>query len=874
MSKQTASDIRKSFIEFFKNKQHDFVPSSSLVPKDDPTLLFINAGMNQFKPIFLGNNPRNFKRVVNSQKCLRVSGKHNDLDEVGKDGHHHTFFEMLGNWSFNDYGKKEAITWSWELLTKVWKLPEERLFVTVYPDDDEAYKIWKDNVGISEHRIRKFEKENFWEMGSTGPCGPSSEIMFDTGNLDTQDQTFKDPKEGINGENERYIEIWNLVFIQFERLADQSLKKLPQLHIDTGSGLERVCAVIQGCNSNYETDIFKPIITAIVKETGNNYNIDERGLPHRVIADHIRAICFTIADGITPGNEGRGYVVRRILRRASRFSHKLGVNEPLLYKLVKVLSSHMGDFFPEIKEQEAYITQVIKAEEQQFLKTMFQGLNKLETIFKDLENSKTIKINGADAFLLHDTYGFPVDLTQIISQERGFEVDLVEYKKQMEQQRQRARAAAKFDNKLGNDESWIIINKSRETKFLGYETLTLKSSVTRYKIDGKKILICLDKSPFYAESGGQIGDIGVISNEEIKLKVNDTTKAFGLHIHTCTLIQGEISQEKLQNLETSVNTKARLLTARHHSVTHLLHSALRKVLGAKVNQKGSWVGPERLRFDFTFHQKIEDEKLEEIEDLVNSEIQKNSVITTKTMSLEEAKRDGAVALFGEAYQEPVRVLSMGSFSKELCGGTHAKSTGEIGLFCITSESSIAAGIRRIEALASSAAFNYLRKKRKTINDIADSLKTSSEKILDKIDELKKKKNSLEKEAKSLKDKHRKGFILKLMLSQDKTVSGYDFICSDIKEIASEDLKSFSQDLLSVLNNQEIVVIAKALENRTNLMFFSGPNAQKTLKAKDLAKKTLDKFSGKGGGKADFAQGAVSKQVSISEIFSYVKELME
>lgn len=869
----TSREIRKSFFDFFAQRGHSYVASSSLVIKDDPTLLFANAGMNQFKAVFLGDNRSAYKRVYNSQKCLRVSGKHNDLDEVGRDGHHHTFFEMLGNWSFGDYGKEEAIQWAWKLLTEVWKLPVERLFVTVHPDDHESAAIWRDKVGVASDRILKFSEENFWEMGAVGPCGPSTEIMYDTGDLKTQAESFCDPVAGINGQNERYIEIWNLVFIQYERLQDNTLRQLPQLHVDTGSGFERICAVIQKKSSNYDTDVFKPIIDAIASETGVAYRPDADGIPHRVIADHLRAVAFAIADGVSPGNEGRGYVIRRILRRACRYSHLLGHKGPLLCKLVKLLSTMMADVFPALSEQEDYIAQVIKAEEKRFLKTLSHGMDRLDKLMSANKDQTQKKIAGKDLFLLHDTYGFPVDLTEIIANERGFAVDLDGYRRYMSEQKDRARSHAKFSATLGQDEAWTVLSPGRDTDFVGYDTLEVQAAVTRVREDGDDIYVCLDKTPFYAEAGGQIGDSGLLCGNDIELRVEDTVKGFGLHIHRCRLISGLVNPNALQSLNAKVDIEKRFRIARHHSVTHLLHAALKEVLGNRVAQKGSWVGPDRLRFDFAFHRRLSTDEIESIEDIVNRQIQENVAIKTELMPLEEAKRSGAVALFGEAYSDPVRVLTMGDFSKELCGGTHAAATGDIGSFVILSEVSIAAGIRRIEAMASIAAFEYLRAQRETITALGKQLKCAPGGVLARVHELQEKKLAGEKELGVLRSRQRQA-LLNELLATKQSHNSLGYIVAQLDELSAEELSALAVDMLNSLNQlPELAVLCKSEGEGSRLIVVVGAPLQGQIKANEIAKKIFTELGGRGGGRADRAQGVIPKPITQKQLADLVVRIL-
>ena len=871
----SSEQIRRSYIEFFKSKGHRVFDSSSLVPKEDPTILFTNSGMNQFKAVFLGDNRENLTRVVDAQKCLRVSGKDNDLDEVGRDGRHHTFFEMMGNWSFGDYFKKEAITWAWELLTEVWKLPKDRLFATIYKDDDEAYKIWSEETDIDRSHIMRFTDDNFWEMGPTGPCGPSTEIVFDTGDVATQKELYQHPVHGVNGKDDRFLEIWNLVFIQQERMADGSLRRLSKNHVDTGAGLERLCAVIQKCTSNYQTDVFTTIIKEISRLSHVPYGEGEEGLAHRVIADHIRAITFAIVDGASPGNEGRGYVIRRILRRASRFAHSIGQKQPFLYKLVPTLVKQMGEQYPELKQRQDYVAQVIETEERRFLQTLDQGLNLLSKLTQQMSKEGKKTLSGVDVFTLYDTYGFPVDLTRIIAEEKGLSIDEAGYHAAMEEQKERGRQFAKFDNSLGNDESWVVFKDSRETEFLGYKQLSAEVHATRYREDKDTVYICLDRSPFYAEAGGQVGDLGSLSNEDLELEVLDTFKAFDMVIHRCTLKQGLLNEKSLKKkLHAQVDEKARFFTARHHSVTHLLHAALKQVLGQHVNQQGSYVGPDRLRFDFTFGRKVNDEELVQIENIVNEQIQKNVPIQTEVKTFDEAKKDGAVALFGEKYGEKVRVLTMGSFSKELCGGTHAHATGDIGVFKIVAESSVAAGVRRIEALAAAPAFEKLRKDSHLVSQLANNFKTPVNQVAQKVSELQVQIKNLEKELQEFKNREQSQNVEKLLMQKRTLGSTHAIISSLTTWMEADRFHNFANELQSRLD-KDVAVLTHVSKGSLSILVLVGKSALASVKAPELMKTLSEISGGKGGGRPDRAQGGsaqVEKESLVLEkAEAYLKE---
>ena len=743
MSK-SALTIRQEFIDFFKSKGHTFVPSAPVVPQDDPTLLFTNAGMNQFKAIFLGDNSRGLKRAANSQKCMRVSGKHNDLEEVGRDHYHHTFFEMLGNWSFGDYYKKEAITWAWELLTGVLKMPKDRLYATVYKKDDEAENIWKQVTDIHHSHIsRHGEKDNFWEMGETGPCGPCSEIHIDCGEGTCVNGKTPGHVCGPNASGcTRFMEIWNLVFIQYNREKNGSLEDLPAKHVDTGMGFERLVRIIQGKSSNYDTDVFTPIIAAIEQMSGKRYTPDEAGTPFRVIADHIRSLVFAITDGAFPSNEGRGYVVRRLLRRAYRFGRELGFAGPFLNRLVPVVIDIMGGAFPEIGQRRSYVEEVVRAEEERFGQTLDAGIERFTAMLAQCQASGKKVLSGADVFLLYDTYGFPMDLTRLMAQEKGFSIDEAGYDALMEQQRERAReAAGKSDDALTSSTGWIELMPVKATEFIGYTNIESQVRIARYKPlaqDGAPsgYLLVLDKTTFYAESGGQVGDKGVlITAGGRELAVEDTVKLHDAIIHK-TRMAGTLTESDLRApLQARVAAEDRFATRRNHSATHLLQAALRKVLGGHVQQSGSRVDPLELRFDFTHFKALTPEETAAVERQVNEWVLACLPVTCQLKPIDEAKKEGAVALFGEKYGDVVRVVTMGPISKELCGGTHVDNTGEIGLFHITVESSISAGVRRIVAITGLNALAYVRQKEAAITGICQLLKVNESALPERINDM-------------------------------------------------------------------------------------------------------------------------------------------
>jgi len=740
---KTAAEIRKDFIEYFRKINHEIVPSAPVIPADDPTLLFTNAGMNQFKPVFLNQKEPEFPRVANSQKCIRVSGKHNDLEEVGRDTYHHTFFEMLGNWSFGDYYKEEAIQFAWKLFTDVWKFPKERLWATVYTDDDEAFSYWQKETDIDpEHILRFGKKDNFWEMGDTGPCGPCSEIHYYTG-----DDPVNQRAEKINTGDSEYIELWNLVFIQYNRDLNGELHLLPKKHVDTGAGLERIVAALQGKKSNYETDLFMPLIREIAELSGVPYS-EMNGVPHRVIADHIRMLTFSIADGGMPSNDGRGYVIRRILRRAARYGRMLNMNKPFIYKLVDTVGEILGEVYPESVERKEHVKKVIRFEEQSFGETLDKGLAEYRQVKDELLEQKKTVIPGAEVFKLYDTYGFPVDLTQLIAADDGFSVDMQGFETEMAKQKERARSAHKFKSDNNDAEiDWVIVTDGPDSEFVGYEKSTTKSVLRKYYLRNDVYHLVLDKTPFYGESGGEIGDTGQIANDDFRMQITDTQKFDDTIVHIGKLISGKIGNNI--NVIAEIDTERSDAIRANHTATHLLQAALRQVLGEHVHQSGSLVTAERLRFDLTHYAKITSREIEEIEDIVNRKIRENLAVEIAYQKYEEAKKSGAMALFGEKYKDIVRVVEVGDFSKELCGGKHVNRTGDIGAIKIVTETSVAAGIRRIEAITGQAVIEYLRQSEKLIRDLSALLNANPENLYQKIDEVIRRTKNLEKEFQSV-----------------------------------------------------------------------------------------------------------------------------
>ena len=833
--KHSSQKVRNDFIDFFTAKLHKFVRSSPVLPSDDPTLLFTNAGMNQFKDIFLSKKVSDYKRAVNSQKCIRVSGKHNDLEEVGVDLYHHTFFEMLGNWSFGDYYKKEAIQWSWELLTDIWKLDKKRLWVTVYKDDDESEKMWQEFTDIDSSRILKFgDKENFWEMGDTGPCGPCSEIHYYIGDLDKQS------KDGVNRTDE-YRELWNLVFIQFNRNEAGKLENLSEKHVDTGLGLERMVATLNKLDDHYKTDLFYPIIKKIIKISDKDYTFN-RGIPHRVIADHLRMISFSISDGIMPSNEGRGYVVRRVLRRAVRYGRVLGINKSFLYLLYDSLLDILGTSYPELVDKKDYVVKVIKSEEESFGKTLDRGLIIFDEICSDLK-SKTI--SGDDVFKLYDTYGFPMDLTELLAKEKKLKIDKDNFVLLMDKQKNKARDANKFklsDKKI----DWTFLNDLKNhSNFIGYDCIDSNSKIIKYRKSGDNFELVLDKTPFYAESGGQIGDAGVIIGKDFEFIVSDTYKYGDNICHFGYLKNGRVSDFEKGIVNAKINKNRRKSIQLNHTGTHLLHKALKIVLGNDVQQAGSLVSYNHLRFDLTYYKKIKQSELDKVEDIVNKTILENINLDVNIQKYDDAKSEGAEALFGEKYGDKVRVINIDGFSKELCGGTHVKNTSEIGLFKIISESSLASGVRRIEALTGEYAFSYFRDKSNLLSEIQSTLMCNEEDILNKIKNVKILNKKYKKEIENFNIKESKS-IIKESIKDNKVQINNIFVYSDIldtnvqpnilSDLIRDNLKVKGIGLVSInLNGENIIVcsITKDLDSSIN--------------AGDIIKKIAQNLNLKGGG---------------------------
>ncbi|MDO9956035.1 alanine--tRNA ligase [Glaesserella parasuis] len=861
---KTTSEIRQAFLEFFQSKGHTIVPSSSLVPENDPTLLFTNAGMNQFKDVFLGLDKRSYNRATSSQRCVRAGGKHNDLENVGYTARHHTFFEMLGNFSFGDYFKPDAIAFAWEFLTSPqWlALPKEKLWVTVYETDDEAYDIWNREIGVPAERIVRigdnkgapYASDNFWQMGDTGPCGPCTEIFYDHG-----DHIWGGPPGSAEEDGDRFIEVWNVVFMQFNRQADGTLKKLPKPSVDTGMGLERISAVLQHVNSNYEIDIFQ----ALIKEIASLLNVtdlDNKSL--RVIADHIRSCAYLIADGVMPSNEGRGYVLRRIIRRAVRHGNILGAKSAFFYQLVPTLAKAMGQAGEILTQKQAHIQKALKAEEDQFARTLERGLALLEDALTKVENKV---LSGEVAFKLYDTYGFPLDLTADVCRERGITIDEAGFEREMQAQRARAQASSNF----GTDYNYVI-KVDGSTEFKGYEVTECEATVVALFSNGKAVeaiqsgenaVVVLDRTAFYGESGGQVGDSGVIASEICNFEVNDTQKYGQVFGHIGQLASGTLSVG--DKVKAEVNTTRRHAITLNHSATHLLHSVLRQVLGDHVVQKGSLVSENSLRFDFSQGEAISKADLEEIERIINTKIRENIVVTTEVMDLESAKQKGAMALFGEKYGDRVRVVDMtAAFSVELCGGTHVKQTGEIGLFKVVSEGAVAAGVRRIEAVTGENAIGLLHQQQQILNQSAELLKADTASLVEKIQQLQEKSKKVEKELQQLKDKlaaQAGGELAK----QAQQINGVNVVVQRLENVDAKALRTMVDDLKNQLGSA-VIVFATQTDEKVNLIVGVTKDLTDKVNAGELVGLMAQEVGGKGGGRADMAMAGGSQPENITQ----------
>ncbi len=874
----TADQIRKSFLDYFESKNHTVVKSASIIPETDQTLLFVNAGMVPFKNVFLGLEERPYKRAVSCQKVFRVSGKHNDLDNVGYTPRHHTFFEMLGNFSFGDYFKEEAIEFAWEYLTDILKIPEERLVVSVFEEDEEAYKIWKEKIGLPEEKIHRLGVEdNFWSMGETGPCGPCSEIYFDRG------EEFGNPELG-SPDDLRYLEIWNLVFMQYNRDSSGKLNPLPKPNIDTGMGLERIASVLQGVNSNYETDLFMPLINFSEEISGKEYDPNKpdsiNTISMRVIADHLRAITFLISDGVFPANEGRGYVLRRILRRALRYGMELGIEKPFLFEGVDVVIETMKEPYPELIGNRNFIKNLVKAEEERFIKTLKRGLEILYGIIEKAKKEGRKHITGKEVFLLYDTYGFPVDLLEDIARDSNFSVDIAEYFKLLEEQKERARASWKSQSKEVKPIYLNIKNRIEDTEFIGYEYFEVNDSTileiikddreTDTLYEGEVGEIILNKTPFYPEKGGQVGDKGIIEGDGFLFEVSDTQMPVdGLIVHKGKVIHGKV--KKGLTASGRVDKDTRLDTMRHHTATHLLHAALRNLLGDHVKQSGSLVHPEYLRFDFTHFESLSEEEIKRIEELVNNEIMKNSPVICKEMPYDEAIRSGAIAIFDEKYGDTVRVISAG-ISTELCGGTHVSRTGDIGYFKIISESAVASGTRRIEAVAGRKAVERSLKEHFLLDHIKRSLTASDDNLIDKIETLKLKLKEAEREIERIKKKSIVDKITDILKIEERgdIKIGY----GELNGLQPNDLRDIADVARSKLG-KSVVMLASVDKEKNKVNFIVAVSKELTdkIKAGDLVKNIAPVLGGKGGGKPDMAQGGGSQPSKLKEAFDIFRKLI-
>ncbi|MDZ7784611.1 MAG: alanine--tRNA ligase [Halioglobus sp.] len=854
--------IREAFLAYFEQQGHTRVPSSSLVPADDPTLLFTNAGMNQFKDVFLGTDTRPYTRAASSQRCVRAGGKHNDLENVGYTARHHTFFEMLGNFSFGDYFKRDAIRFAWELLTEHFGLAPERLWVTTHVSDDEAEKIWIEEIGFPESRMSRLDEDNFWQMGDTGPCGPCSEIFYDHG-----ESVPGGPPGSAEDDLDRYVEIWNLVFMQYNRDAKGNLEPLPKPSVDTGMGLERIAAVLQGVHSNYEIDLFEALIGEAARILGTG---DLQDTSLRVIADHIRSCAFLIVDGVVPGNEGRGYVLRRIVRRAVRHGNKLGAAEPFFYKIVPTLVREMGEAFPELAERQPQVEKALLKEEEQFARTLDNGMQILEEALASLTGSE---IPGELVFKLYDTYGFPVDLTNDIARERDLTLDMAGYEAAMAEQRSRSQESGAFRVDYSG-----VLSLEGSTEFTGYDSLSGEGTVTAILRDGAEVdglamdetgVVVLDRTPFYGESGGQVGDTGYLEAGDTRLEVVDTTKASGQHLHQVKVLRGRVSRG--DTLTAQVDAGVRQRTRLNHSATHLLHAALRRVLGEHVQQKGSLVDSQRLRFDFSQPEPVSAGQLKIIEDMVNEQIRANTAVTTRIMSMDEAMDAGAVALFGEKYGDTVRVLAMGEndFSVELCGGTHVDRTGDIGLLRIVSESGISAGVRRIEAVTGAGALALIDEREERLAEVCAAVKGSADNVADKVQALRNENRELEREVARLKQK--------LATSAGGDLTGNAVDVQGIRVLAANvdgaDAKSLRDTMDQCKNKLGSAVILLSAVNDDKIALVAGVTADLTdrVKAGDLMQEFARRLGGKGGGRPDMAQGGGTDVAALPKVLESVPE---
>lgn len=860
-----SAEIRDAYLKFFESKGHTIVPSSSLIPGNDPTLLFTNAGMVQFKDVFLGGDKRSYTRAASSQRCVRAGGKHNDLENVGYTARHHTFFEMLGNFSFGDYFKRDAIQFAWEFLTEVLKLPKERLWVTAHISDDEAADIWVKEIGVSPDRISRLDADNFWQMGDTGPCGPCTEIFYDHG-----EDIPGGPPGSENDHLDRYIEVWNVVFMQYERQTDGTLIPLPKPSVDTGMGLERIAAVMQHVHNNYDIDLFQHLLRAAAQATGTQ-DMENKSL--RVIADHIRSCSFLISDGVLPSNEGRGYVLRRIIRRAIRHGNQLGQKQPFFHKLVAALAEVMGDAYPELVKNRAHIERILLQEEEQFEKTLDKGMAVLEDALAKLNGSE---IPGEVVFTLYDTYGFPLDLTNDIARERGLTIDMPGYDKAMEAQRARARAAGAF--KVDYTAAGLDV---AATEFIGYSSLAEQGVILALLKGGAAVdhlsegddgVVVLDRTPFYGESGGQVGDSGYIESGSSRAEVRDCQKQGDSHLHIVHVLQGTLRVG--DTIKAKVDENVRQATALNHSATHLLHAALRKILGEHVTQKGSLVDSERLRFDFSHFEAVKPEQLKAIEILVNDQIRANSAVTTDHCDMDEAKAKGAMALFGEKYGDRVRVLTMGEgFSVELCGGTHVSRTGDIGLMRIISESGVAAGVRRIEAVTGAKALALFDNLDQLVESATRTLKTNRDSLIEKIEQLANQNRKLEKDLAQMKTRLATsggGDVL----SQARDIEGVKVLALNLDGADSKSLRDTVDQFKNKLGKAVVLLATVEEDNKVALVAGVTQNLTDKIKAGDLMRHVAEQIGGKGGGRPDMAQGGGNDVAALESALASVASWVE
>ena len=874
----TFQEIRRGFIDFFRDRGHTFVPSSPVVPIGDPTLLFTNAGMNQFKDIFLGLKQPTYTRAANSQKCIRVSGKHNDLEEVGKSNRHHTFFEMLGNWSFGNYYKREAIRWAWELLTEVWKLPQEKLYATVYLEDDEAEEFWISETGIGHDRISSFgKKDNFWEMGEIGPCGPCSEIHIDLG-AEACGTPNMEHYCGVNGECGRFVELWNLVFMQYFRDTQGKLTDLPEKHVDTGAGLERIAMSLQGGLSNYDSDLFRPLIRGIEELSGVEYG--EVFVPHRVIADHLRALVFAIADGALPSNEGRGYVLRRILRRASRFGHEIGLREPFIYKLAPILVDMMGEFYPEIKEKHQHVSLAIKSEEEGFSATLQRGLDIFDGVSAKIMQSGETEIPGEDAFRLYDTYGFPLDLTQLMAREKNLSVDVKGFRRAMEGQRAQARKGGKFAAAEITEKPWTYvvpeekINPDRKGTFVGYKRKAIKTKVVKFRPKNDNFEFVADQTPFYAESGGQVADKGVVKTSNGTLDIINTYYDFdGEIIHVIPdfdkTLQLFLSPGK-PGITLEVDSTRHSAIKRNHTATHLLHYALRKHLGEHVHQSGSLVHPDYLRFDYTHYHKPDFDTMMKIEREVNELILRNDIVSATITTFDEARSQGAMALFGEKYGDEVRMVSVGDFSRELCGGTHVNRSGDIGCFRITSETGVSAGIRRIEAVTGLKALDEVMNEHRAVETFKELLYSRGGDVIEKMKRFVTEKRELEREIEKLR-RSGSGINIEELLGGAVIKNGAKIVSRKVDAPDNDALKTLG-DLVRENLGSGVAFLGAEIEGKAALVcVVTDDLIEKGVKAGELVKKAAKAVGGGGGGRPHLATAGAKDASKLESALEIARE---